>query len=171
MCPLKFIISWDFYIRLYVNASDLWYICVYIFLLVAYKNPQFSWMSNLFEIVMVSSLFINAFSRFAAVLTLVSSFYMLAHYLSICLFLPLTILLSPSFIFLFLSFFLSLSFTLPHSASSSLSFCLFLWLSLYRLSIRVSICLYCSAHVLSVCVYVRRAALNNMYYGREWMEL
>lgn len=52
----------------------------------------------------ILAVFINAFSRFAAVRTLVSSFYMLAHYLPICLFFPLTVLLFPSFIF-----FLSLS--------------------------------------------------------------
>lgn len=81
---------------------------------------------------------------------------------SICLFLLFSSTLGLSFIFF-----------LSHVAStplSPLSRSISLWLSVYsdRASIYLSVC---SVHVLSVCVYVRRAALNNMHYGREWMEL
>lgn len=99
---------------------------------------------------------INAFSRDSlrcALWFLLS--YVLAHYrLTICL-------------FLFLSFSLSFIFFLSHVASVISYLCPALFLFI-RPCIYLSVC---SAHVLSVCVYVRRAALNNMHYGREWMEL
>lgn len=75
-------------------------------------------------------------------------------------------------LFLFLSFSLSLLFSFFHLSPPPLCpFALFLSDFLFiRPCIYLFVCL-CSAHVLSVCVYVRRAALNNMHYGREWMEL
>lgn len=116
----------------------------------------------------ILAVFINAFSRFAAVRTLVSSFYACTLFVYLPFSSPHCSSFSFFHFFLFLSFFLSLFHVA--CASSSLSFILSFSLT-FCLSIRVSICLYCSVHVLSVCVYVRRAALNNMYYGREWMEL
>jgi len=101
--------------------------------------------------------FINAFFHDSLRCAL-SSFYMLAHYcLTTCLFLFL------SSFSLFYFFFLHVPLPFPHSPI------LFLFDFLF-----VQPCIYlsvCSVHVLSVCVYVRRAALNNMHYGREWMEL
>lgn len=78
--------------------------------------------------------------------------------------------LSPYYLPLSFSFLLSFIFFLSQIASAP-SLCPALFFSVF-LFIRP--CIYlsvCSAHVLSVCVYVRRAALNNMHYGREWMEL
>lgn len=97
------------------------------------------------------AILINAFSRFATMRTLVSSFYMLAHYLPICLFLPFTEVFLPLTFFSF-SFFLCLSFY--PSAFSSLSSILCLFLSDF-LFIRPCIYLSVLFRPCVVCVCIR----------------